>query len=273
VFVQRMVRRFALGIALLSIIQVSAQSALDFSGEYAEGFDSLGLEGTTLLDGWSAVRAAGSGTLGEALPLRTTTGTATSGGLYNTGSVGDTDRSLGTLASGSTVPAFGLQLINTSGQTVDTLFLSGRMEQWRSGSSAEVAESVLFEYSLNAAGIGDLDALWNPLPSFDLPERLLESTTAGALDGNLPENQWTLDTRIDSLDWAEATTLTLRWTDSDAPSSDGLYALDDLLIRSSVTAVPEPSTTATLALGLGVLALRRRFSRRTRTRATPGAAG
>lgn len=253
-----------LGMALMSVIGVSAQSPLVFSGEYAQNFDGLGPDGTTLPEGWSAVRAAGSGTLNESLTPGITAGTATGGGIYNTGAFGEADRALGTLASGSTVPAFGLQLINHTGQTVDTLFLGARMEQWRSASSAATAERVVFEYSLNAADIGDLDALWTPLPSFDLQERFLDSTSAGALDGNLPEYQSALDTRIDTLSWAEAETLTLRWSDADAPSSDGLYALDDLLIRSSIQAVPEPAELSLLALGLGALTLGRRIPGRAR---------
>lgn len=237
-------------------------AALMFSGSYDEDFDGLGPSGTTLLPEWSAVRSAGSGTLGAPLSPRVTTGTATSGGIYNVGAAGDPDRALGSLASGSTVPAFGLQLINNTGSVIDALWLDATMEQWRSGSSASVVESVVFEYSLNALSLADSAALWTSFGALNLDEKLTTSTSAGALDGNLPDHQWLIGGELTGLNWSEDDTLTLRWSDADHPSSDGLYALDDFSIRSSVTSVPEPAGAGTLALGLGVLALVRRLSNR-----------
>jgi hypothetical protein len=255
----------SIGVASLGATFQPAHAALVFSGSYEENFDSLGPAGTTLPSGWSAARIDGSGTIGSELSLRVTAGTATRGGIYNTGVAGDPDRALGSLASGSTVPAYGLQLINTTGSIIDGLLLGGTMEQWRSGSSATVAESVLFEYSLNAVSLADPNAHWTSFPSLNLEEKLITSTSAGAVDGNLPANQWSLNGELAGLSWSDNDTLTLRWSDTDDTSSDGLYALDNFLIQSSVTPVPEPASAGTFILGLGGLALFHRISSRRRS--------
>ena len=248
------------GAALLGVASIQAQ--VGFNGNYAENFDGMGPTGTELPEGWSALRHAGSGTLGAALTPGITSGTATGGGVYNTGATGDADRALGVLASSSTVPAFGLQLVNLTGAMVDQVTLSGVMEQWRTGSSATLAESVLFEYSLNAAGIGDAGALWTPFPGMDLAERVTSSTSAGAIDGNLPENQWALSGLLDGLNWAHQDVLTFRWSDADHTGSDGLYALDNLNVQASIAPVPEPAGVGSFAVGLAALwAWRRRFER------------
>lgn len=261
---KRMYPILSIGTVLLSTTVQPTRAAIMFPGSYEENFDSMGPAGTTLPSGWSAIRIDGSGALGAELTPGVTTGSATGGGVYNVGAGGDTDRALGSLASGSTVPAFGLQLVNTSGSIIDALLLGGTMEQWRSGSSATAAESVLFEYSFNASSLADANAIWSPWASLNLEEKRITSTSAAAVDGNLPENQWSISGELSGLNWSGQDTLTLRWSDMDHPGSDGLYALDNFSIHSSVTAVPEPAGAGTLALGLGVLAIFHRLSKQRR---------
>jgi hypothetical protein len=241
-----------IGAVLLSAASLHAQLA--FQGDYLETFDPLGPTGTTLPPGWSAVRHAGSGILGADLNPGVTAGTATGGGIYNVGTAGAPDRALGSLSSSSTIPRFGLHLLNASGSTYDTLTLGGVMEQWRTGSSAAALESLAFEYSLNASGIHDAAGLWTMFPDLNLSEKLAASTSSGAVDGNLPANQWNLSGLVTGLNWIPGQTLTLRWTDTDDPGSDGLYALDNFQLTASVTPVPEPAGLGTVALGLLALA-------------------
>ena len=255
-----------IGAALLGVVSIHAQ--VPFTGSYLENFDSMGPNGTAPPLGWSAVRIAGSGTLGAELTLGVTAGTATGGGVYNTGSAGDSDRALGVLASASTIPAFGLQLRNDTGSEVEALSLSGVMEQWRTGSSALVDETVAFEYSLDAAGIADDAASWTPLPAMNLEERLTFSTSAGAIDGNLPEHQFQMAGVISGLGWADQGILTMRWVDSDVTGSDGLYALDNFALQAGIVPIPEPTTLGTFGLGLALLALGK-WSRRKAHRHTP----
>ena len=157
---------------------------------------------------------------------------------------------------------------NDTGAEVDILSLSGIMEQWRTGSSATVDETVAFEYSLDAAGIGDNEASWTPLSAMNVEERLTFSTSAGAIDGNLPEHQRQMAGIISGLGWADQGTLTMRWVGSDVSGSDGLYALDNFTLHAGIAPIPEPTTLGTLAVGLALLTLGR-WSRRKSNRRGP----
>jgi hypothetical protein len=83
----------------------------------------------------------------------------------------------------------------------------------------------------------------------DLLERLTQTTSAAAVDGNLAENQGLLSGMIEGVQWADQGLLTLRWTDVNDVGSDGLYALDNFSL-AGITAVPEPSIYALVGLGL-----------------------
>jgi hypothetical protein len=191
--------------------------------------------------------------------LGITTGTTTSGGVYNVGSADSTDRALGSLAGGTVIPRFGVQFQNTSGAAFTDIQLSGVMEQWRSGTSATANEVLTFEYSFDAQDIDDSTATWHTLAGLDLWERLTDTTSGGALDGNLLENQNLVNGTISDGMWLDQGLLTMRWTDFNDTSSDGLYALDNFSL-TGISSVPEPSVWA--LVGIGLLALLTRPLRR-----------
>jgi hypothetical protein len=250
---------FAAALAVATFVLSAAPGAhaqIAFTGSYQQNFDILGTD-TSWLPGWSGVNATGSP--GTPLTLGITTGTTTSGGLYNVGSAGESDRAVGSLATGTVIPRFGVQFQNTSGTTFEGVQLGGVMEQWRSGSSATANEILTFEYSFNAQDIDDSLATWHTLAGMDLLERLTQTTTAAALNGNLPENQALLNGNIEDALWLDQGLLTLRWTDFNDTGSDGLYALDNFTL-SGMSVVPEPSVYA--LAGLGLLALLCRPRRR-----------
>jgi len=233
-----------------------AQAQLAFNGSYQQNFDVLGAD-TSWLDGWSGVNTAVSPS--TPLTLGITTGTTTSGGIYNVGSAGSTDRALGSLAGGTVIPRFGVQFQNTSGAAFTDIQMSGVMEQWRSGSSATVNEALTFEYSFDAQDIDDSTATWHSLAGLDLWERLTDSTSGGAVDGNLLENQNLVSGTISDAMWLDQGLLTMRWTDFNDTGSDGLYALDNFSM-TGISSVPEPSVWA--LVGIGLLALLTRPLRR-----------
>jgi hypothetical protein len=232
------------------------QAQLAFNGSYQQNFDVMGAD-TSWLDGWSGVNTAVSP--GTPLTLGITTGTTTSGGVYNVGSAGSTDRALGSLAGGTVIPRFGVQFQNTSGAAFTDIQLSGVMEQWRSGSSATANEVLTFEYSFDAQDIDDSTATWHTLAGLDLWERLTDTTSGGAVDGNLLENQNLVNGTISDGMWLDQGLLTMRWTDFNDTSSDGLYALDNFSL-TGISSVPEPSVWA--LVGIGLLALLTRPLRR-----------
>jgi hypothetical protein len=255
-----MQRSLPFAAALAAVFAVSgpsgAQAQIAFTGSYQQNFDILGT-GTSWIPGWSGVNGADSPSTPLALGI--TTGATTSGGLYNVGGAGDADRALGSLATGSVIPSFGVQFQNTSGTTYTGLQLGGVMEQWRSGTAATANEILTFEYSLDAQGIDDVAATWHSLTGMDLLERLTETTAGAAVDGNLSENQSLLSGTIDDAMWLDQGLLTLRWTDFNDGGSDGLYALDNFTL-SGMSVVPEPSVYA--LAGVGLLALMCRPRRR-----------
>lgn len=256
-----MIARGLLPLTIAGLCTWAVQGQVLFTGTYTESFDALGPSGTAWLEGWGGFRYAGSGTIGADLNLSVSTGSATGGGLYNLGLAGETDRAVGSLASSSTIPGFGLRLRNGTGGLLDDLSFSGVMEQWRSGSSATVDESMVCEYSLDATSLFDPSATWIRFSGLDLRERLTGSTSAGAINGNLAENQLQMTAALHNIGWADQEILTLRWLDTDNTGSDGIYALDDFRV-AGVASVPEPGSISLCLLGAGAVGwLRRRWRR------------
>lgn len=228
------------------------------NGSYAENFDVMA--GTTSYPvGWTAIRFAGTGAAFATLTPVVSTGTSNTGGAHNVGTA-TTDRALGTLASGSTVPALGASFVNNTGSIITGFTISAIHEQWRTGSNVLV-ESILFEYSLDATSLST--GTWTALPSLDLVEILTALNTNAAVDGNLSENRAAISGSASLLNIPAGATFWIRWKDADNTGSDGIYAVDDLqmtytnasVINNTVSASPgtnasEPSTPGTFTLTL-----------------------
>jgi hypothetical protein len=197
--------------------------------------------GTTFLNGWTAIRSAGNGTVGATLSMAVTDGSANSGNVYNVGSAGSEERAFGSLGSGTTIPAMGASFLNNTDTGIIGMNLAGTMEQWRSGKNLLV-ETVIFEYSLDATSLAT--GTWTHIPAFDLVEKAVNDTSNMALDGNDAANMTSLSASISNLTWGPGSTLWIRWTDANDFGADGMYAIDDLSITvttGTVTAKPEPS--------------------------------
>ncbi|MDD3738127.1 MAG: choice-of-anchor J domain-containing protein [Lentimicrobiaceae bacterium] len=213
---------------------------------YFENFDGLGPDGTTYLTGWQGVRAAGTGTIGEALPLKVTDGSANTGAVYNVGTTGSTERAMGTIGSNSTSPAFGANFTNSTGSTITKIDFSGFCEQWRTGTNSSVNEVHKFEVSFNATDL--LTGTWTEVSDFNLIEIVTNSTQSEALDGNAAENRQAINATLENIEWLTGTDMWIRWTDDNAVGSDALLAIDELKIdvsTGSTTILPEPSNYPT----------------------------
>ncbi len=208
---------------LLSAGQISLTTS---NGSYSENFDIMDAAGTSYPTGWTGIRYAGSGTINATLsPLAITDGSANSGNAYNTGTTSASDRALGTLSSGTTSPALGASFTNNTGSVISGFSLSGFSEQWRSGSSNAINETVIFEYSTDATSLST--GTWTAVSSLNLVEILTTTTTAAAVDGNNVANRTTISGNISSVNLATGGTIWIRWRDADVTGSDGLYAIDD----------------------------------------------
>lgn len=224
---------------------VNAQVAHTFSTgslTHSQNFDGMGATGTAYPTGWAGFRNSGTGARGAALaPVATGgDGTATSGAVYNAGTAAATDRALGTLASGSTIPVFGAVFANGTGSTITSFSLSGFAEQWRTHNNADSLERVVFEYSLNASGVFDTMATWVRVTNLDLVEIATTSTANNPLDGNLAANRAAISGQA-SLSWTNGSNLVIRWRDANDIANDGMYAVDDLSMTVSTGAA---STTS-----------------------------
>ena len=207
---------------------------------YSENFDGMGAAGTTYPNNWTGIRAAGTGTANALLTLVVTNGTTTSGGTFNVGTTTEVDRALGTLASGSTIPAIGTSFTNSTGALISKISLAGVMEQWKSGSDSSITENLIFSYSLDATSLNG--GTWIAVPGFNLVEKLTATTTAGNVVGNDAANKTSISSDI-SLAWSTGSTLWIKWTDANDAGSDGIYAIDDF----SLTAI-ESSTAPMLTI-------------------------
>lgn len=215
-------------LASLSFGQISITA---IGTPYNENFDSMGATGTTFVTGWTASRAAGSGTLNATLTMAATDGAANSGNVYNTGTATAGERSFGTLGSGTTAPAFGASFTNNTGSTVSAVAVSAVVEQWRTGSDAAANEIVAFAYSLDATSLSS--GTWTNVTALNLLEKLTTTTAAVAVDGNLVANQSNISSNITGLTWANGATLWIRWTDVNEAGSDGIYSIDNFVFNAT----------------------------------------
>lgn len=222
-------------LTLLSLAFSESKSQISLAvpnGNYNQNFDVMGSTGTTYPAGWAGARFAGTGTINQPLTLSTTTGTTTTGGVYNVGSASSGERALGTLASGSTIPVFGASFSNNTGSSITSFNISAFNEQWKTGSNA-VNEVVVFEYSTDATSL--TTGTWTSVSSLNLSEILTTNNANGAVDGNDPANRTAISGLI-TVNIPNGNTIWIRWRDADNTGSDGLYAVDDFVMSYSNSA-------------------------------------
>ena len=130
---------FTITFSSLSFGQITITA---LNSPYTQNFDVMGT-GTAFPTDWTGIRAGGSGTANQILTPAITNGAANSGGAYNVGTTSATDRALGSIASGTTIPAIGASFKNTTGTLISKISLAGVMEQWRSGDNA-ITENLVF---------------------------------------------------------------------------------------------------------------------------------
>jgi len=216
---------FTITFSSLSFGQITITA---LNSPYTQNFDVMGT-GTAFPTDWTGIRAGGSGTANQILTPAITNGAANSGGAYNVGTTSATDRALGSIASGTTIPAIGASFKNTTGTLISKISLAGVMEQWRSGDNA-ITENLVFSYSLNATGLND--GTWTTVASLNLIEKLTTTTAAAAVDGNLAANKTSISSDI-SLAWTNNSKLWIKWTDANDTGSDGIYAIDDFSLTAT----------------------------------------
>jgi hypothetical protein len=208
--------------------------------------------GGTAMNGWYFARASGTNT---STLFRVAPGDSPVGATYSFGANGDSNRGLGTIAAGGQTPTFGLILENSTSQTLTEFSVAFTGQQWRRGSGG--ANALRFRYLVGGTSILQAENLFTEVPSL----AFIAPVTAGTsieLDGYLPQNQVPLSATITDLSWLPGQTLVLRWTDVDNSGFDDGLAIDNF----SFVAVPEPTSVALVAAGLGIGLVMRAYRRR-----------
>ncbi|MCL6435463.1 MAG: ExeM/NucH family extracellular endonuclease [Leptolyngbyaceae cyanobacterium HOT.MB2.61] len=218
--------------------------AISLSNPYSQTFDTLASTGTGItwtddstLAGWYSNRAL----------YNTGTGSSTTGSLYSFGSSSSSDRALGSVGSGSTgTILYGARFLNDTSSTINALNISYVGEQWRNGGGTGLAQTVDFQFQVNATSLST--GVWSDFNALDFTSPVF-STTASALDGNAAANRTALSATLDGLSLAPGQEIWLRWSDIDHPSNDHGLGIDDLTV-TAITSQPIAGITLTESGGI-----------------------
>jgi uncharacterized repeat protein (TIGR01451 family) len=244
-----------------------AQPAAYTGTAYTQNFDSLANTGTTnawangvTLAGWYAFRLtdasniirAGAASVVTAMPnYRADNGTSNSGAVYSFGATGSTNRTLGTIGSGTPQDqSFALVLRNDTATTYNAIDLSFVAQQWRNGGNTTV-QTVEFDYGI-FDGASDLTTLtpgnnitgYTVVPDYSLVS-IVNTATAGALDGTLAANSANKSGTLTGVNWAPGQVLVLRWYDNNDPGNDHGMGIDNLRVEARVANTPNVTTVIT----------------------------
>ena len=253
-------------------IAAAANAApISFTGSYTENFDGLGVNGTAIPAGYSAMGISGnSATYLASNPITSTavasaytSGTQTltvwnPGGsgfklqdsLANAGAIGNTaDRALGTGPTGTGATAIQLAMTNGTGAALPGISISYDMKVLANGTpksgTTPIDESgELPGYSFFYSTTGGTTATdWIPVTALSLNGYTLGQTYNGSAQVNFASSV------------PSGANVYLRWVDdnSDPISPDQTFAIDNVHVNS----VPEPTGLAPLGL-CSIAALRRR---------------
>jgi uncharacterized protein len=251
----------------------SAQSIVSFTGTYAQNFDSLASTGTSaswsnnpsfpVVQGWSAWRAnsAGNTAARDATSNNFTAygindGGSNGGNLYSYGSIGSTDRALGSLSSGTPGDILVvLALRNDTGSPISNITLTYDSEQWRNGGNTALHSTVLDYKVVSTIAFSDTEANFTtgytaPGAAFNTVTNVA-SSTAAAVDGNVAGLTAGRGGAI-SLTWNPGQILLLRWWDNNDVGNDHGLAIDNVSI------IPTPGAIALMGVGALVATKRRR---------------
>jgi endonuclease/exonuclease/phosphatase family metal-dependent hydrolase len=245
----RSVLRLAGWAAALPPLSAAAQ-ILFSSGNYSNNFDALGSTGgpwtnNVTLPGWYAAKGGA-----DATNYLAGAGASATGGLYSFGTNGahpNSDRALGSLASGSANPvAFGVRFVNDTAAAVSNLTISCAGEQWRSGSTA-TPQTLAFAWRVADTPLTNtFSGTWSAFPALNFVSPNLAATT-NALDGNAATNQQIFSGIVlTGVVVNPGQELFLRWQDVDDAGFDSALAIDDLTVTfDEIPVVPPPPPAGT----------------------------
>ncbi len=223
---------------------------------YRQNFNSLPVSGSGFvdfnLDNWEI----------NDDQIKVSDGADNQGAVYSFGSAESSDRALGGIVSSKASPLYwGTSFRNESKNVLTKFTVEYKGEQWRRSDKKDknteelLADTLHFEYSLNATSVGDADAIWKSIEGLNFISPItLETPTK--LDGNNGLNSRIISEQTD-LEVHEGETLFIRWSYTRETGGgdivgarDGL-GIDDLAVsfgegNASVPCNFDEETTATI---------------------------
>ena len=236
-----MKQNYFLILALLCLAVNPLQAQVSVTGaSYTQDFNSLLATGTnnpwtdnTTITGWYSTRTT----------YNAGTGSSNTGSLYSFGT--DPERALGSAASGGTGTIYyGVRLKNNTLQSISSIRVQYRGEQWRNGGNAS-AQPLSFSF-LSGATVTNISGTgYTAVPqlTFTTPAT---GTTAAALVGNDAPNFINLDYTITGLSVASGQEIMLRWEDINDGGNDHGVAIDDLQLTFTYAADTDPPVVTRL---------------------------
>lgn len=230
---------FRLGLVLAIVAAPTlahAQSITLQGADYTENFAGLGInltspwhngdQGTPTLAGWYAEQE--SVALGS-FDLLVSPGSATTGGLFNYGINNDADRALGSQASGTPDDiAYGVRLLNDTGEEIVTVTVSYTGEQWRETDGAQNTAALFYRVGGTVFDLATNSGGWTAHTAGDFAA-LHFGAQSGALDGNNAANRAAISATI-AVSVMNGETMWVGWYDNDDLGSDQALAIDDLTV-------------------------------------------
>lgn len=214
--------------------------AISLSNPYFQDFDTLINSSnspwvdTETIPGWYATRPT----------IVAGTGSSNAGNLYSFGTAANTDRALGSVASGGTETIyFGARFFNDTNDTITTLGVRYIGEQWRNGGNT-TQQKLDFAYQIGATEL--TSGTWTDVDTLDFFGPIATST-GGALNGNDTPNRVGISDTLTGLSLAPGEEIWLRWTDINDPGNDHGLAIDNLQVSTAalpgVTLIESDGTT------------------------------
>ena len=186
---------------------------------------------------WQATRLLGSGS--TVVKLNVDTGSGNSGAMCSYGATASVNRSLGCIASGTTAPAFGVGLTNTTGSVLGTVTINFKAQQWRSPSNSSatslgVVNTLSFAYGLSSSGITSDKFLSAAAMTPDVNGNVVSNPTSGTTAAVGLVELSTNTVTLTGLTWNNGDVLYLRWQDVNDAANDAGLAIDDLAIIADI---------------------------------------
>jgi hypothetical protein len=195
---------------------------------------SLGAITANTVNGWYGARIAGSGT--AATDLLANAGATSTGTLYSFGNANDTNRALGTIATGTTTMAFGALIKNDTGGTITNVKISFTAEFWRS--STLTSNVLTFGYgTINGTNSTEKNFLTTtgatPFTALNITGPVPVASN-GPLDGNSPANQVAYSNVALPLTMGVGETAFVRWQDLNDDGNDAGIGMDNFVLSYEV---------------------------------------